>query len=465
MPNASTLEDMSPQLQKVVERARREPQGRFHSLAHLIDVPALIRAFHRQRASAAVGVDGITKEQYGQELGANLQDLHARLKAKTYRHQPIRRVYIPKGQGKTRPIGISAFEDKLVQDAVREVLEAVYEQDFLDCSYGFRPACSAHDAVRALTQRVYQGEVSWVLEADIESFFDSLDRTELKKMLEIRVADGSLLRLIGKCLHVGVLEGESLSEPDFGTVQGSVLSPLMGNVYLHYVLDLWFETEVKPRLRGRANLIRYCDDFVIGFERQDDAHRVQAVIGKRMARFGLALHPDKTRLLPFWRPSHRQKSGKGPATFDFLGFTFYWTRSRHGRWRLGCKTRRSSLRKAKAAIHDWCRRHRHRSIKDQHAALCRRLQGHFNYFGVNGNSKRLQQLVEAAKSSWFKWLRRRGQRRPLTWKRYEALLRWWPLPRPRVTVQIWGPTSTSHIGGGAGWWKSPSPDLARGRRG
>jgi group II intron reverse transcriptase/maturase len=320
MPNTSILETMSPPLQKVVDRARREPQGRFHSLAHLIDVPALMRAYQRQRTSAAVGVDGITKGQYGQDLVGNLEDLHARLKAKRYRHQPIRRVYIPKGQGKTRPIGISAFEDKLVQDAVREVLEAVYEQDFLDCSYGFRPARSAHDAVGALTQSVYQGEVSWILEADIESFFDSLDRTELKKMLETRVADGSLLRLIGKCLHVGVLEGESLSEPDLGTVQGSVLSPLMGNVYLHYVLDLWFEAEVKPRLRGQAKLIRYCDDFIIGFERQDDAHRVQAVLGKRMERFGLTLHPDKTRLLPFWRPSPRQQNGKGSATFDFLGF-------------------------------------------------------------------------------------------------------------------------------------------------
>jgi RNA-directed DNA polymerase len=282
MPNALTLEAMLPQLRKVVDRARREPQGRFHSLAHLMDEPSLMRAYHRQRASAAVGVDGITKEQYGQDLLGNLEDLHARLKAKTYRHQPIRRVHIPKGQGKTRPIGISACEDKVVQDAVREVLEAIYEQDFLACSYGFRPARSAHDAVRALVQSVYQGEVSWIVEADIASFFDSLDRTELKKMLEIRVADGSLLRLIGKCLaifahplscgarheggwakiaclHVGVLEGDSWSEPDLGTVQGSVLSPLLGNVYLHYALDLWFETEVKPRLRGQAKLIRYCD--------------------------------------------------------------------------------------------------------------------------------------------------------------------------------------------------------------
>lgn len=438
MANALTLENMSPELLRVVDRAKREPEGRFHSLAHLIDVPALKRAYQRQRAGAASGVDGVTKEQYGQNLEANLQDLHARLKAKQYRHQPIRRVHIPKAQGKTRPIGISAFEDKLVQDAVREVLAAVYEQDFLDCSHGFRPKRRAHDAVRTLTRIVDQGEVRWIFEADIVSFFDSLDRTELKKMLEVRIADGSLLRLIGKCLHVGVLDGDEFSEPESGTVQGSVLSPLLGNVYLHYVLDLWFETEVTPRLRGKATLIRYCDDFIIGFEREDDARRVIAVLEKRLRRFGLSLHPDKTRLLPFWRPPKRQQSGKGPATFDFLGFTFYWRRTRRGYWRMGCKTRRASLTRAKKSVYDWCRRHRHLSIKEQHAALNRRLRGHFNYFGVSGNSRSLRMLVEATKRTWYKWLCRRSQRKRLTWKRYNDLLRWWPLPRPRITVQIWG---------------------------
>jgi RNA-directed DNA polymerase len=259
MPNASTLADMSPGLLQGVERAQREPEGRFHALAHLIDEPALKRAYRRQRADAVVGVDGVTKEQYGQHLEANLQELHARLKEKQYRHQPIRRVHIPKGQGKTRPIGISACEDKMVQDAVREVLETIYEQVFLECSYGFRPGRSAHDAVGTLKRHVDRGEVRWIFEADIVSFFDSLDRTELRRMLEIRVADGSLLRLIGTCLHVGVLDGEAVVEPELGTVQGSVLSPLLGNVYLHYVLDRWFETEVKPRLRGKATLIRYCD--------------------------------------------------------------------------------------------------------------------------------------------------------------------------------------------------------------
>jgi RNA-directed DNA polymerase len=438
MANAQTLADMSPGLLKGVERAQREPEGRFNSLAHLLDVPALERAYRRQRAAAAVGVDGITKEQYGQSLAANLQELYARLKAKRYRHQPIRRVHIPKGQGKTRPIGISAFEDKLVQDAVREVLEAIYEQDFLECSYGFRPGRSAHDAVRTLKRIVDQGEVRWILEADIVSFFDSLDRTELKKMLEVRVADGSLLRLIGKCLHVGVLDGETRVEPELGTAQGSVLSPLLGNVYLHYVLDLWFETEVKPRLQGKATLIRYCDDFIIGFEREDDARRVQAVLEKRLGRFGLTLHPDKTRLLPFWRPPQAEQRGKGPAAFDFLGFTFYWARSRQGHWRMGCKTRRASLRRAKQAIYDWCRRHRHQPVEAQHAALGRRLRGHFNYFGVSGNFPSLLRLVEATKRAWYKWLCRRSQRKRLNWERFTDLLRQRPLPRPRITVRIGG---------------------------
>jgi len=438
MSNALTLGSMSPGLQKVVERATREPEGRFHSLAQLIDVPALARAYRRQRQGAAVGVDGVTKEEYGKDLEARLQDLHARLRSKRYRHQPIRRVHLPKGKGKTRPIGISAFEDKLVQDAVREVLEAVYEQDFLPCSYGFRPGRSTHDALRTLDRVVHQGEVSWILEADVVSFFDSVNRTALLKMLQTRVADGSLLRLIGKCLHAGVLDGAEYIRPETGTAQGSVLSPLLGNVYLHYVLDLWFETVVKPRLQGRATLVRYCDDFVITFEREDEARRVMAALGKRLGCFGLALHPDKTRLLPFRRPPAGQKGGRGPATFDFLGFTLYWARSRRGRWGMVCKTRSVSLRRAVQSVADWCRGHRHLPVKAQHAELCRRLQGHFNYFGVSGNFHSLLLLGEQAKKAWHKWLCRRSQRGRLTWERFEAVLQRYPLPRPRITVHIWG---------------------------
>jgi hypothetical protein len=235
-----------------------------------------------------------------------------------------------------------------------------------------------------------------------------------------------------------VLDGAEYSAPDLGTAQGSVLSPILGNVYLHYVLDLWFEREVKPRLRGKAILARYCDDFVIGFELEEDARRVMAVLAKRMGRFGLTLHPDKTRLLLFRRPPAGQAAGKGPATFDFLGFTLYWRRSRGGRWGMWCKTRQARLRRAIQAVTDWCRRYRHLPVKAQHAALTRRIQGHFNYFGVNGNCRSLQMLLEEARRAWYKWLRRRSQRSRLTWRRFAELLKRLPLPRPRVTVTIWG---------------------------
>jgi RNA-directed DNA polymerase len=438
MTDASTSESMSPEPMKVVERAQREPEGRFHSLAHPIDVPALERAYHRIRKDGAVGVDGVTKEQYGQKLQEDLENLHERLKAKQYRHQPIRRVHIPKDNGKTRPIGISAFEDRVVQDAIREVLQAIYEQDFLDCSHGFRPGRSAHDAIRALDRVVHRGEVNWVLEADIVSYFDSLDRTELMKLIQIRVADGSLLRLIGKCLHVGVLDGAEYTEPETGTIQGSGLSPLLGNIYLHYVLDLWFEREVKPRLSGKATLIRYADDLVITFEKQEDAERVMEVLGKRMGRFGLTLHPDKTRLLPFRRPPSGQASGKGPATFDFLGFTLYFARAKSGRWGMWCKTRSMRLRRTVKSIADWCRGNRNQPVKVQHEALCRRIQGHYNDFGISGSFRCLLLVQDEVRRAWFKWLRRRSQRTRLTWERLLELLKRFPLPRPRIRVRIWG---------------------------
>jgi group II intron reverse transcriptase/maturase len=391
---ATTMADiMSPKLLEVRERAKRDPRKRFMSLAHLIDEVTLRRAYDSIRKDAAVGVDGITKEQYGHDLEAKLRNLHQRLRSKTWRHQPIRRVHIPKEQGKTRPIGISSIEDKVVQQAVREVLEAVYEPVFLDVSYGFRPGRGAHDALRSLNQALYRGEMNWILEADIVSFFDSIDRKMLMEMLRERVADGSLLRLVGKCLHVGALDGAEYSEPDVGTVQGSSLSPLLGNVYLHHVLDLWFERDVLPRMRGKAHLVRYADDLVIGFEREDDAKRVMAVLGHRFERFGLRLHPDKTRLLPFTRPPMGQTKGKGPATFDFLGFTLYWGRTRRGRWVPAFKTRKARLRRAITAVSDWCRSHRHLPVKQQHAALVRRINGHCNYFGVNGNSRSLAKLL------------------------------------------------------------------------
>jgi RNA-directed DNA polymerase len=441
MAAAKTTDTMSPGIRKVMNRARDYPQERIFSLAHRIDAPSLSRAFDRVRKGAASGVDGVTKSKFGEALEENLQDLHERLRSGRWRHQPIRRVHIPKGRGKTRPIGISTLSDKLVQSSVREVLEAIYEQDFLDCSYGFRPGRSAHDALRALNQVVHEGGVGWIIEADIVSFFDSLDRTRLMQMLRTRVGDESLMRLVGKCLRAGVLDGEDYSEPDQGTAQGSVLSPLLGNVYLHHVLDLWFEHEIKPRLRGRGYLIRYADDFVIALSDPRDAERLMAVLPKRMARFGLALHPDKTRLLSFGRPAKGSKK-RCSTTFDFLGFTHYWCRTRGGGWMLWCKTRHARQKRAISSIADWCRNHRHESVKTQHAALVRRLRGHFNYFGVNGNMPRLYNLVQAVRRIWLKWLQRRSQRSTLTWESFHVMLKdRYPLPEPRVYVQIWGARS------------------------
>lgn len=426
---------MSPKLLRVMERAKRDPEVRFLSLAHLLDEQMLERAYRSIRKDAAVGMDGVTHEEYGRMLEQNLRDLHERLRSMRYRHKPIRRVHIPKERGKTRPIGVASIEDKIVQEALRQVLEAVYEPVFRDGSYGFRPGRSAHDALRALNDTLYRGGGNWILEADIQSFFDSICRKMLLEMLRERVADTSLLRLVGKCLHVGILDGEEYSEPTEGTVQGSVLSPLLGNVYLHHVLDLWFEREVQPRLRGRAHLVRYADDFVIAFELKDDAMRVMAVIGRRFERFGLTLHPEKTRLVHFQRPDSGRR--KGPATFDFLGFTAYWRRSRQGWWRPAFKTRKARLSRAIQTIADWCRRHRHESVKQQHAALASRLRGHFNYFGVNGNIRSLRIVAFQARRSWFKWINRRSQRASKTWTQFGDLLRDFPLPTPTIRVQIW----------------------------
>ncbi len=437
MDDAGTSTDVLPGLLRVAERAKRAPEAQMLALAHHVDEALMTAAYRRIRKDAAVGVDGVTKEQYGEHLEGNLRALRTRMREGRYRHQPIRRVHIPKAPGKTRPIGISTIEDKIVQNALTMVLEAVYEPVFLDCSYGFRPGRSAHDTLRAVNAACMRGEVSWVLEADIESFFDSIDRKKLMEMLRRRVNDESFLRLVGKCLHVGVLDGEEYTEPDVGTAQGSALSPMLGNIYLHYVLDVWFDREVRTQMRGKACLARYADDLIIGFERREDAEKVMAMLHQRMTEYGLRLHPEKTRLVHFERPPRWPEGGKGPGTFDFLGFTLLWRRTQTGKWGQNFRTRKARLQRAKAALNDYCRRQRHEPVKEQHASLCRRISGHINYFGVNGNIASVAQLVRAAERIWHKWLQRRSQRTRLTWQRYKDLLRAFPLPRPSIKVQLW----------------------------
>ena len=437
MIDAVTLREVLPGLLKVAERAKRHPDVRMLALAHHIDEPALERGYRTLRRNAAVGVDGVTVEQYGEQLAENLQTLRARMKAGQYRHQPILRVNIPKENGTTRPIGISTVEDKIVQGALRDVLQAIYEQDFVDCSYGFRPGRSAHDAIRKLDGVIKRGDANYIVEADIVSFFDKIDRKILMEMLRGRIADESLMRLVGKCLHVGVLDGARYLEPDEGTAQGSSLSPLLGNVYLHHVLDVWFEREVRPQLHGGSALVRYADDFVLCFERAEDAQHVWNILGERFKQFGLTLHPKKTRSFPFQPP--RDGDRKGSATFDFLGFTMHWQRGRKpGTWRVACKTRGARLWRAIKAATEWCRRHRHDSIKEQHLALTRKLNGHYNYYGVNGNLGALQTLRYVVTRAWQKWLNRRSQRARMNWKRFLELLEKHPLPVPTIKVQIWG---------------------------
>lgn len=424
----------STKLLEVAERAKN-PNLQLRALASLVDEAALTRAFGRLRNNAAAGVDGVTKADYGKDLATNIHELYGRMRAWRWRHQPIKRIHIPKGRGETRPIGISCVEDKVVQGAIHEVLETIYEPIFHEDSYGFRPGRGQHDATRELNGILAEGWARWILEIDIQSFFDSIDRKMLQEMLWERVADKSLKRLVGKCLHVGVLEGFEYSEPEEGTVQGSVLSPILGNIYLHHVLDRWFESEVRPRMRGRVRLIRYADDVVLAFEHEEDARRVFEVLPKRFDRFGLRLHPDKTRLLHFAPPG---ASGGRRETFDFLGFTFYWRRTRHGRWRPGVKTRKASAGRFLVNVADWCQNHRHQPVKAQHAALCRKLNGHFNYFGVNGNARALKKVLRQVERTWRKWLRRRSQRTHITWDRFrEVLLKAFPLPRPTIRVQIW----------------------------
>jgi RNA-directed DNA polymerase len=435
MGDAKTSWNKSPEFKRVAERAKRHPDQRILALAHLIDEPALERVYRNLRRDAAVGVDGVTVEAYGGQLAANLQSLRARMKAGQYRHQSIRRVNIPKENGATRPIGVSTVEDKIVQGALRDVLEAIYEQDFMSCSYGFRPGRGAHDAIRVLEQVIWRGRAKYIVEADIVSFFDNIDRKMLMEMLRGRIADERLMRLVGKCLHVGVLDGERVLEPSEGTAQGSSLSPLLGNVYLHHVLDVWFEREIRPCLRGSSELVRYADDFVLCFDHAEDAAHVWSLLEQRFKAFGLTLHPKKTRSFSFGPP--RQGGQGGGATFDFLGFTLHWQRTKRGFWRVAFRTRGVRLRRAITAAADWCRGHRHLPVKEQHRALTRKLEGHYNYFGVNGNIEALVALRFAVLRVWKKWLNRRSQNARMNRQRFAQLLRAHPVPSPRIKVQIW----------------------------
>ena len=424
--------NLSTKRQWIAELARTKPGTVLFSLHHVIDLEWMQEAHDLTRKDGATGIDGVTAAEYEANLEANLVDLLDRIKSGRYKAPPVRRTYIPKADGSRRPLGIPTFEDKVAQRAIVMVLETIYEQDFRPCSYGFRPGRSAHEALRELHSAIMKGQY-WVLDVDIRKYFDSIPHHHLRAFLDQRVTDGVIRRMIDKWLKAGVLEDELLHLATEGTPQGGVISPMLANIYLHHVLDEWFANEVQPRLTGKGTLIRFADDFVMTFKNHYDAKRVLEVLGKRLDRYGLTLHPDKTRFVDF-RPERR--GGTHPdcqePPFDFLGFTHTWVKSQKGKNVVRQTTAKSRLARSLIAVSDWCRRNRHQPLPAQHARLSAKLQGHYAYYGITGNMRQLQRYLHQTTRTWRKWLARRTRSKSLPWDRFRAFLERHPLPRARI---------------------------------
>ncbi|MFQ5946750.1 MAG: group II intron reverse transcriptase/maturase [Anaerolineae bacterium] len=421
---------MSPELRRIAEKARTDRRVQFTSVAHLITVEALEEAWRALKKRSSAGIDGVTAAEYERDLRGNLERLHERLRRGRYVAPPVRRAYVPKAGGSSRPIGVPTIEDKIVQAAVARILSAIYEADFLPCSYGFRPGRSAHQALEALDQAIFRGRVSWVLDADISAFFDSMDHGVLRQFLEYRVKDRSLLRLIAKWLHAGVLEDGVVFHPVTGTPQGGVISPILSNVYLHYALDLWAEQVMRPQLRGEFYMARYADDGVFAFQYRDDAEWFAAALRGRLGKFGLRLNEAKTRLIEFGRfaAGNAVRRNRKLETFDFLGFTHSCGTSRTGRFKVLRRTAATRLRRAITRVTAWCRAHRHLPVPEQWRYLCSVLRGHYQYYGITGNIASLRGFLAQVTRVWRKWLDRRSQRGRMSWERFGQLLLRHPLP-------------------------------------
>ena len=424
---------VSTKLQWIAEQSVRYPEKVIISLAHLIDVDLLRAAYCLTRKDGAVGVDGVTAGEYAEHLEGNLAGLHARLRSGNYKAPAVKRAWIDKDDGSQRPLGIPAFEDKIAQRAVTMLLSAVYEQEFYDFSWGFRPDRSPHKALKSLREMCYRCNANWILDVDVRGFFDNLDHGLLREIIKRRVNDGGLLRLIGKWLNAGVLDGEQLYHPIKGTPQGGVISPILANIFLHHVLDEWFIKEIKPRMKGRCFLIRFADDFVIGCELEEDARRVMAVLPKRFGRFNLAIHPKKSRLVEFRNPDVRQSSKSDSGSFDYLGFTHYWAKSRRGNWVIKRRTARKRLSRAMKLLWRWCHYNRHLRITEQYRTLCSKLRGHYQYYGIRCNMRMLEQVYQLVRRAWRRWLGRRHRSGHISVEKFKTTIeKTFPLPRPRI---------------------------------
>ena len=428
------LTNLSTKRQRIAELARAKSGVALSTLHHVLDLEWMREAYRLTRKDGAPGIDGVTAAEYAQNLETNLSDLLERIKSGRYYAPPVRRVYIPKGDGagSLRPLGLPTFEDKVAQRAVVMVLEAIYEQDFLTCSYGFRPGRSAHQALQALRTGFMSHGLRWVIDLDIEKYFDSISHSHLRAFLDRRVTDGVIRRMIDKWLKAGVLEDGLLRRATEGSPQGGVISPCLSNIFLHHVLDEWFVNEVKPRLKGNSTLVRFADDAVMAFADLQDAKRVLDVLGKRLARYELTLHPDKTRFVDFRsnRPDGKDHPDTDGTTFTFLGFCHVWGKSRKGKNVVRQVTAKKRYARALAAVSDWCRTNRHLSIPEQHAQLVAKMRGHYAYYGISGNFRRLSWYAHKVARIWHKWLSRRGSRFP--WDRFNNLLKRHPLPAARI---------------------------------
>lgn len=428
------IHDVPSALDRVREVARRDKKMRFTALFHHVTVDRLRASFRALRRKAAAGVDGVTWEQYERNLEGNLQALHSRLHRGAYRAKPSRRVFIPKADGGKRPLGIASLEDKVVQRAVVEVLNAIYEEDFVGFSYGFRPGRSQHQALDALAVGIHRRKVGWVLDADIRGFFDAIDHEWLGKFVAHRVADPRMQRVIAKWLRAGVLEDGKKVVQKVGSPQGATVSPLLANIYLHYVFDLWVDQWRHRYASGEVIVVRYADDIIVGFQRRADAVRFQRELSRRMAKFGLELHPDKTRLIAFGRfaADMRRQRGQGkPETFDFLGFTHMCGRMKNGRFEVDRRTSKHRMAKTLKEIRRMLKRNRHLPVSVQGARLNRLLRGYFGYYAVWTNLRRLNAFRTQVIRAWMHALRRRGQRHRMTWARMTVLVRRW-IPRVRA---------------------------------
>lgn len=420
-------------LQRIAWLSARDASKCFDTVMHLFTQDSLAGCFHALDGRKAVGADGMTKAEYGADLERNLAELVMRMKRMGYRPGPVREVRIPKAgaAGATRALGISSVEDKVVQGMVRKVLEAVYEPVFRDCSYGFRPGRGAHDAVRALHQHLYRHEVKCVIDVDLARYFDSIDRNRLLKMISHKVSDRRFLRYLARLFKAGVLRDGELRLSTEGVVQGSACSPVLANIYAHYVLDEWFETTVKRHCRGEVALFRYADDVIICCQYNHDAERIRKALSGRLAKFGLALNEAKTQMVPFSRPACQARGWR--AVFDFLGFTFYWGVSRHGKALVKVKTSGKRIRSKLKAIRQWAKQTRSRCTTQQFwVLLCAKVGGHIRYYGVSFNIRAVMAFVHHVRRLAFHWLNRRSQRRSFTWDTFERFTNAHPLPRPAV---------------------------------